>query len=74
MPQLKIGHLRALPAPPPASPARASLEQIGRALGERNTGASPAEQAQIDALVADALGLGPAARARIAAWASSVRG
>ncbi len=49
MPQLKIAHLRALPAPPRGSPAFAALEGIGRELGARNTGVSPAEQATIDA-------------------------
>jgi hypothetical protein len=74
MPQMKIAHLRAIPAPPPGEPAALRLEQIGRALGERNTGLRAGEQETIDALVADALGLPAAARARIAAWASSVRG
>jgi hypothetical protein len=74
MPQMKIAHLRALPAPPRRSPISAALERIGRAMGERNTGASPAEQAIIDGLVGDALDLDPAARARIAGWAAAVRG
>jgi hypothetical protein len=74
MPQMKIAHLRALPAPPRRSPVSTALERIGREMGERNTGASPAEQEVIDGLVADALGLDPAARARIAGWAAAVRG
>jgi hypothetical protein len=74
MPQLKIGHLRALPAPPRGAPALAALERIGRELGARNTGISAAEQEIIDGLAADALDLDGAARARIAAWASTVRG
>ena len=74
MPQLKIGHLRALPAPLRGSPALAALEQLGRELGARNTGISAAEQAAIDELAADALDLDAAARARIATWARTVRG
>jgi hypothetical protein len=72
MPQMKIAHLRALPAPPRDAPAVAELEQLGRALGARNTGVSTEEQARIDGLAADALGLDAAARARIAAWAARV--
>jgi hypothetical protein len=74
MPQLKIGHLRALPAPPRGAPARAALERMGRELGERNAGISVAEQDALDGLAADALDLPAAARARIAAWAAAVRG
>ena len=74
MPQMKIAHLRALPAPPRSSPAVALLDRLGRELGARNTGIRAAEQEAIDGLAADALGLPASARARIAAWASSVRG
>jgi len=66
MPQLKISHLRSIPAPPPATD-RAALMALGRALGRRNSGISDAEQQQLDALVADAFGLEAAQRARIAA-------
>jgi hypothetical protein len=72
MPQMKIAHLRALPAPPRDAPAVAALEDLGRSLGERNAGVSAEEQARIDGLAADALGLDDAARARIAAWAARV--
>ncbi len=74
MPQLKIAHLRALPAPPPGSPALPPLQHLGRTLGERNSGISATEQEAIDGLVADALDLGVRARRRIAAWAASTRG
>ncbi len=74
MPQMKIAHLRALPAPARGTPALAALERIGRELGERNTGIDVAEQETIDGLVADALRLEAQARARIAAWAATVRG
>jgi hypothetical protein len=74
MPQLKIAHLRGLPAPPKGAPALVALEAIGRVIGERNTGISAEEQATIDGFVADALGIDRAARSRIAAWASATRG
>jgi hypothetical protein len=72
MPQMKIAHLRALPAPPPGAPAVSALEDLGGALGARNTGVSAEEQARIDGLAADALGLDAAARACIAAWTARV--
>jgi hypothetical protein len=74
MPQMKIAHLRALPAPPRASPAFAALEALGRDLGVRNAGVSAEEQARIDALAADLFDLDAEVRARIAAWAVSVKG
>jgi hypothetical protein len=74
MPQMKIAHLRALPAPPRSAPGYAALERLGREIGERNAGVSAAEQEEIDRLAADALGVPASARARIAAWACSVRG
>ena len=68
MPQLKIGHLRATPAPP-CGQLIAALERIGAELASRNLGVRPEEQAAIDTLVADAFGLAESERARIAAWA-----
>jgi hypothetical protein len=69
MPQLKIAHLRALPAPIADSPALPALEELGRTLGERKAGVAPDEQARIDRLAAEALGLDEAERAIVAAWA-----
>jgi hypothetical protein len=73
MPQLKIAHLRALPAPPRGAPELVELERQGRAMGERNDGIEESEQQTIDSLAAAALGLGADAMARIAEWARSVR-
>jgi hypothetical protein len=69
MPQLKIGHLRALPAVPPA--ARPALAELGRALGERNSGISVEERAELDSVVFDALQLTRAERALVEAWSAS---
>lgn len=54
MPQMKIGHLRAIPAPP--SDVVTKLDQVGRALTDRNDGITPEEQTAIDEIVA--LGFG----------------
>ncbi len=64
MPQVKIGHLRAIPAPP-AVTVRA-LDAIGEALAARNEGVSEEVQRAIDEAVADAFGLTADERARVA--------
>lgn len=72
MPQLKIGHLRALPALPSEAPrARDALEALGRSLASRNTGIGVTERTELDALVADIFSLDSSERAVVAAWASS---
>ena len=73
MPQLKIAHLRAVPAPPLRGDAGEALTRIGRALGERNSGITRPEQDDLDALVADILSLDEAARARIRAFGASMQ-
>jgi hypothetical protein len=73
MPQLKIGHLRVTPAPPDARCVK-DLAAIGAALSAANDGLSDADQARIDAIVADAFDLDEAERARVAAWWASLRG
>jgi hypothetical protein len=73
MPQLKIAHLRALPAPPRGAPEVAELERLGREMGERNDGIVESEQQKIDGLAAAALGLEANALRRIVEWARSVR-
>lgn len=71
MPQLKIGHLRALPALPSKSPrAREALDELGRSLASRNAGVGVRERAELDALVADIFSLDGSERAAIATWAS----
>lgn len=64
MPQVKIGHLRAIVAPP----ARVvdELARIGDALSTRNAGVTNNEMRAIDDIVADAFGLTEADRVRIA--------
>lgn len=55
MPQIKIGHLRAIPAPPPHTVD--DLEKVGRELTARNQGIAPEEQAILDEIVALGFGL-----------------
>jgi hypothetical protein len=69
MPQLKIGHLRALPDVTNAA-VRQSLHHLGAALAARNTGVAPEERHALDDLVAGAFGLDDAERARVERWAS----
>lgn len=63
MPQVKIGHLRSLPAPPAS--VRAELHRLGEDLAARNTGLSADEQRGLDDLAVAAFGLTPDERARI---------
>jgi hypothetical protein len=72
LPQVKIGHLRALPDLPNQD-LTAALQLIGAAISETNLGLGPDDRASIDRLVADAFGLGEAERAHVAAWAAAVR-
>jgi hypothetical protein len=74
MPQLKITHLRALPAPEAGSGAVKALEALGREIGPRNEGIRAEEQEQIDRLAGEALGLAEGARERIRAWRGTVKG
>lgn len=72
MPQLKIGHLRALPALPTNMPrARDALEGLGRDLASENAGVGPRERAQLDQLVGDIFSLDGAERELVATWAAS---
>jgi len=63
MPQVKIGHLRAIPAPPVALVA--TLAAMGDALSARNAGVTAAEQRAIDDAVMGAFGVAGAERARV---------
>lgn len=69
MPQVKIAHLRAIPAPPHRE-AMAEIEALGRRLGTENRGITAAEQEALDAHVARALGMNDEERGLVAAWAS----
>lgn len=72
MPQVKIAHLRAIPAPPSNALVQ-PIEDLGRTFGQRNTGIGLDEQAQLDELVADALELSPGDRRIIQTWRDSRR-
>ena len=72
MPQVKIGHLRAIPAPPTRSIVP-KLAEIGERLARRNEGIDEASQRAIDELVADAFDLTKEERARIERWAAQLR-
>jgi hypothetical protein len=74
MPQMKIAHLRALPAPEAGTFAVREIEALGREIGLRNEGIRPEEQEEIDRLAGEALGLGEGARERIRGWRVGVRG
>ena len=68
MPQLKIGHLRALPAVATDTKRAADVRAMGVALGNANRGITPDEQAALDEAVADLLDLPASARETITAW------
>ena len=68
MPQIKITHLRSIPAPIFVENL-AKMETIGREFGERNAGISRDEQERLDALVAQALGLSDDEQAMVRVWA-----
>jgi hypothetical protein len=70
MPQLKIGHLRALPAPPSNPALSETITALGARLGARNAGLSAADRAELDRLVCAAYELDAAERALVSAWAS----
>lgn len=70
MPQLKIGHLRALPALPRHRPdAIDALARLGAKLSEANRGISDPGRALLDQLVATAFGLSSAQRELVERWA-----
>jgi hypothetical protein len=71
MPQLKVGHLRALPAPPSDSElGRAAIERLAGRLGAANNGIDPPLHAELDAAVGAVFGLDAAEREVVARWAS----
>jgi len=71
MPQLKVGHLRALPAPPSGSEqARAAIEALAGGLGAKNEGIDASLRAELDAAVCAAFGLDAEERELVARWAS----
>jgi hypothetical protein len=66
LPQVKIGHLRAIPAPPDPARAVARLRPLGEALTAR-PGASPLH-AELNHTVAELYGLSETEAARVDVW------
>lgn len=66
MPQVKVGHLRAIPAPDPS--AIAALSELGELLGQANRGISEGDRSELDAVAAGALGIHKAALEMVLAW------
>jgi hypothetical protein len=70
MPQLKVGHLRAIPHL--SNPEdRLALDAFGRGLSQRNTGITGEERTRLDTLVDDALGLDAKERELVRNWAAA---
>ena len=68
MPQVKISHLRSLPAPALCAEDAAALDALGRKLGVRNKGIDDFEQRDLDALVGRILGMCSNELDRIERW------
>jgi hypothetical protein len=66
MPQVKVGHLRAIPAPDDS--AVEALNKLGGRLGESDRGISEAERSELDLVVASALGIHEVALQMVLAW------
>ncbi|WP_437305798.1 Eco57I restriction-modification methylase domain-containing protein [Sorangium sp. So ce388] len=72
MPQVKIAHLRAIPAPPPArSDLIAALDALGRELGPANAGLPPEARRHLDGVVASMLEMTEEERSCVARWAAA---
>jgi hypothetical protein len=70
MPQLKIGHLRALPDVP-ESAAREALHVLGQAIARKSDGICSADRQRLDELVAAAFGLTAEERFTVQRWAEN---
>ncbi|HTN83735.1 MAG TPA: N-6 DNA methylase [Sorangium sp.] len=72
MPQVKIAHLRAIPAPSPArSDLIAALDALGRELGPANAGLPPEARRHLDGVVASMLEMTEEERGCVARWAAA---
>jgi hypothetical protein len=71
MPQLKVAHLRATPAPP-SIVLKNALAAFGKDISSRGRGIRRDEQAELDTFVADAFELDEKERKRLAEFRSSV--
>jgi hypothetical protein len=70
MPQLKIAHLRSLPAPPPkGSRLGSALHALGDTLYNANAGIGPLERTQLNRWVCEALQLDKQDRKLVSDWA-----
>lgn len=67
MPQLKIGHLRALPDLSDDA-ARLALDALGARVAVRNTGIVPDERSELDRIVFDGLDFAPGERDLVSRW------
>ncbi len=69
LPQLKVGHLRSLPAPASNDPAAyLMLENIGREVARRNTGIQDPERAILDDCVGRLYELSTEEQAMVTSW------
>ncbi|AUX26824.1 hypothetical protein SOCEGT47_073940 [Sorangium cellulosum] len=72
MPQVKIAHLRAIPAPRPALAGLiGALDALGRELGPANAGLSAEARRRVDDVVASMLEMTEEERACVARWAAA---
>jgi metal-sulfur cluster biosynthetic enzyme len=67
MPQLKIGHLRALPDLADES-TRSALDALGTRIAVRNTGIVPDERSELDRIVFEGLDFAPGERDLVSRW------
>jgi hypothetical protein len=67
MPQVKIGHLRAIPRPPPPGKL-AAIEAIGARLSQNNAPPSAADRAELDAAVFELYQVEAPGRELVEAW------
>jgi len=75
MPQVKIGHLRAIPMPSTlSSTATKQLFGFGQRISERNQGFSKHERDELDTLVFDVYRLDDEERRLVATWHAAVAG
>jgi hypothetical protein len=75
MPQVKIGHLRAIPAPTCLNPKlRDSLGKLGERLIERNAGLQDRDRARLDDMIFECYGLSTEQRATVTSgWTAMSR-
>ncbi|WP_437997876.1 N-6 DNA methylase [Sorangium sp. So ce185] len=72
MPQVKIAHLRAIPAPPPArADLIGALDALGRELGPANAGLPAEARRHLDGVVASMLEMTEEERICVARWAEA---